>query len=160
MPRSKRRKAAGKPKSLKRGPRKMHRASGGTAGAPVLASAIANMQAAHAQLLVQRTELDAQIAALDAALATMGAAGARAVAPRVGRPPGRPAATGFRSGSLKDYIARVLQGRGVMAVKDITDAVQRFGYKSKNKTLAKSVGIALTEMPSVSKVGRGKFRMA
>jgi len=47
-----------------------------------------------------------------------------------------------------------------MAVKDITKGVVRSGYKTKNKTLAKSVGIALTEMPTVEKVGRGQFRSA
>jgi hypothetical protein len=46
-----------------------------------------------------------------------------------------------------------------MAVKDITEGVRRGGYETRNKTLAKSVGIALTQMPEVDKVGRGLFRL-
>ncbi len=45
-----------------------------------------------------------------------------------------------------------------MTVKDVTTAVRKAGYKSKNKTLDKSVGVALSEMPGVKKVGRGTFR--
>ena len=38
-------------------------------------------------------------------------------------------------------------------------AVTRAGYKSKNKTLAKSIGIALSVMSTVEKVGRGQFKL-
>ena len=78
-----------------------------------------------------------------------------------GRPPGRKTGSGRgpRPGSLKAYVLDVLRGRGVTAVKDITAAVLAHGYKTKNKTLAKSVGISLAQMPEAQKVGRGMFRM-
>lgn len=129
---------------------------------------VGSLQAARAELAAQRGAVDRQIAAVDAALSAFGAAGggggarvgggARAV----GRPKGSGARTaGVRKGSLKEYLLRVLNSAGgVMAVKDITSAVLRAGYKSKNQTLAKSVGIALTETPGVKKVGRGKFKAA
>lgn len=46
-----------------------------------------------------------------------------------------------------------------MAVKDVTEGVMKSGFKTKNKTLAKSVGIALTQMPMISKLGRGMFEL-
>lgn len=116
------------------------------------------LQTCHAELLTQRAQIDAQIDAIERALRVMGVQppARRAWVPgRPGRPPGR----GPRPGSLKSYILKVLGSGGVMAVKDITSAVTKAGYKTKNKTLAKSVGIALTELPSVVKVGRGKFRL-
>ena len=68
-------------------------------------------------------------------------------------------ARGRRAGSLKDQIAKILSvGKGAMAVRDITARVLKSGYKTRNKTLAKSVGIALTQMPDVVKIGRGVFR--
>jgi len=127
----------------------------GPAGMPDI---VGNLTLARTQLLAQRNALDTQIAGLERALAAMGAA-------RVGwTPAGRVVARGRRgrrrAGSLKEYIGRVLQAqRGPMAVKDITSAVVDAGYQSKNKTLAKSVGIALTQMSEVSKIGRGLFRM-
>ena len=66
---------------------------------------------------------------------------------------------GPRPGSLKSVITTVLTGKGIMAVKDITAGVLKAGYKTRNKTLAKSVGIALAEMKNVAKIGRGRFRL-
>jgi len=65
-----------------------------------------------------------------------------------------------RTGSLKYYIERVLAAGGTMSVKDITAAVLRAGFKTKNKTLGTSVGIALSQMPNVKKVARGKYALA
>ncbi len=56
-------------------------------------------------------------------------------------------------------IGNVLSGAGEMQVRDITARVLRAGYKSRNKTLDKSVGIALAHMPTVRKIGRGVFRL-
>ena len=108
------------------------------------------------RLVAERTQLDSQIAAIERALAALGST-----------LPKTPTATargrrgaGPRKGSLKGYIERVLRARrGAIAVKDITTRVLRAGYKSKNKALAKSVGIALTQMPNVAKVARGTFRL-
>jgi len=111
--------------------------------------------ACRAELLGQRAHLDAQIAAVDQALHALGTTPAPLSAGRRGRVAGG----GPREGSLKDFIARVLKSGGVMAVKDITDGVMQAGYQTKNRTLAKSVGIALTEMSNVEKVARGQFRL-
>lgn len=129
---------------------------------------VGNLTHARAELVGQRDALDEQIGALDRALAAMGSAGRirrkarRPAAKRVvaKRPAGRRMRAGRRrAGSLKDQIASVLAGRrSALAVKDITAAVLASGYKTKNKTLAKSVGIALTQMPDVVKIGRGIFR--
>jgi hypothetical protein len=135
------------------------------AGLAGMTGAVGSLQDYRAELAAQRGALDVQIQAVDSALAVMGApvAARRAKAGRrgPGRPPGRATAAGktFRPGSLKACLANVLSGGGIMAVKDITAGVLKSGYKSKNKTLAKSVGIALTEMKGVAKVGRGRFRL-
>ena len=124
---------------------------------------VSNLTSARAELVAQRATLEGQIAALDRALAAMGS-GATAHVGVVRKAAGRKAGVGRgrhgrRAGSLKEYIIKVLKGGGgAMAVKDITGGVRRAGYPTKNKTLAKSVGIALTQMPDVRKVGRGKFR--
>ena len=45
------------------------------------------------------------------------------------------------------------------AVKDVTAAVLKAGYNTKNKTLGHSVGVALAELSNVVKVGCGMYRM-
>lgn len=142
------------------------RSAGGSGGGAVPQDVMSNLRAALQGLNAQRAQIDKQIAALEGALAAMGG-GAPAMSPSVFRAAGRPAAarvaTGgsrYRSGSLKEHIEAVLAASGgTMAVKDITDGVIASGYSTRNKTLAKSVGIALTEMPNVEKIGRGKFRL-
>jgi hypothetical protein len=138
----------------KRGKRaKKTGASGGTAGGGSERVAIQGLNAFRNRLRSQRAAIDAKIGALDAALNAMGSA----LPTTVGLGRGR---HGPREGSLKDYVSKVLDAAGdVMSVKDITDGVLKLGYKTRNKTLAKSVGIALAEMSNVRKVGRGKFRV-
>jgi hypothetical protein len=110
-------------------------------------------------LAAERDDIDKRIAALDTALSAMGtAAPSKRAATRRRRP--KAAGTVGRAGSLKTYLTKVLRsGGGTMAVKDVTSRVLRAGYKTRNKTLAKSVGIALKQMPNVRKVGRGRFRL-
>jgi len=60
---------------------------------------------------------------------------------------------------MKDYILKVLAGGRVMRVNEIAQAILDAGFKTKNQTLAKSVGIALAQMPQLKKVGRGKYRI-
>ncbi|MEW6249863.1 MAG: hypothetical protein AB1716_04395, partial [Planctomycetota bacterium] len=107
------------------------------------------------QLIAQQGRIDAQLAAVSRLLQTLGA-------PASGRAPaGRPGGPGRRgrAGSLKTFIERALRSAGKpMRVVEITAAVQRAGYPTRNKTLAKSVGNALTDMPGVEKVDRGVFR--
>jgi hypothetical protein len=119
---------------------------------------------ARREMVAQRALLDGQITALDRALAAMGSPVRRGPGrPRVARVaprPGRGGRRGRRAGSLKEFIARVLRTTGAaMAVKDVTAGVRKAGYATRNKTLAKSVGIALTQMPEVRKVKRGQFRL-
>jgi hypothetical protein len=150
MPRGVRRGRVGRPpKSL---------AGGGLQGA------LSGLVAYRTRLAQQRIALDAEIAALDAAVSAIGGQPAVRAGRPAGRRPGRPAGRsqptgpGPRKGSLKEFILRVLTGGGEMAVKDIAAGVLRRGYETSNKTLAKSVGIALTELPGVVKLGRGRFQ--
>lgn len=116
---------------------------------------IAGLNASHRALTAERTALDAQISALESALAVMGAASA----PLSGRTTAR-APSEYRPGSLKAYIQRVLSdAAAAMPVAEITAAVVRSGFKSKNKTLGTSVGIALANMPTVRRMKRGIYRL-
>ncbi len=147
MPRRKRR-VAGAKKVGPRGRRAARPAGGAN-------QAVRSLLSYRGELLAQRAHFDAQIAAVDQALQVMGTKPAAGTLGRRGRAKGG----GPREGSLKDFICRVLKSGGVMSVKDITEGVLKAGYQTKNRTLAKSVGIALTEMPSAQKVARGKFRL-
>ena len=114
------------------------------------------MQEYRSDLLAQRAHVNSQIDAIDRALAAMGGT-VRAPTRKPGRGRRR---GGRRAGSLKSHIERVLQTRGgAMAVKDVTAGVLKAGFKTRNKTLAKSVGVALGQMPNVRKVSRGMFRL-
>jgi hypothetical protein len=154
MPRRRRRKAV-----AKKTYGKMVTRSAGISGA------VLGLKTYLGELSLQRADLDAQIQAVTRALEAMGGHPVAARIPgRPGRPPGRPpgrrpGGKALRPGSLKAFIADVLSSGGIMAVKDITSGVLKAGYKTQNKTLAKSVGIALTEMRGVAKVGRGRFRL-
>jgi hypothetical protein len=118
--------------------------------------ALREIRAYRQTLVARRAELDSRVTAIDRALAALGAASRPATA-RAARGPRR---AGSRKGSLKHFIEKALSaGKRPMAVKDTTAAVLRAGFKTKNKTLAKSVGIALSQMPNVTKVSRGMFRL-
>lgn len=150
---------ATKRRSPKRGPRRRSAASPAFSSG-LQAGLIRDIQGYHRALTAQRAEIDAQITAIEQALGAFGAATARsAAAPhRAAAPSSRP--NGPRPGSLKDFIGRVLSSSGSpMMVKDIASAVVKAGYKTKNKTLATSVGLALADMRNVKKVSRGKYRL-
>lgn len=126
-----------------------------------VSAAVSSLQTALDSLRAQKVQLDGRIGAVEAALRAFNAP--IAGAPRRGRPVGSgrsaDSSKGFRKGSLKDHIHRVLSDGKAMRVTDVTKAVLRGGFKTKNKTLAKSVGIALSQMPSVQRVGRGVFKI-
>ncbi|MGD8450479.1 MAG: hypothetical protein PVJ57_01555 [Phycisphaerae bacterium] len=151
-----RRKTAGK--HTKPVARKRVRRTRSRGPATSLGNVMSNLVQARDQLVAERGALESKIAVLDRALAAMGAASASVRRGRRGT--AAAGGGGRRSGSLKDHIARVLTTKkSPMAVKDITAAVRKSGYATTNKTLAKSVGIALAQMPDVNKVGRGMFCM-
>jgi hypothetical protein len=120
-----------------------------------LVPVVQEIQTHRDKLAGDRAFLDRQIALLDQTLVDLGA-----VAPARKAPSGRGRrGASYRSGSLKVHIQQVLQAQGgPMAVKDITVAVRKSGYKTKNKTLDKSVGNALADMRNVAKISRGVFR--
>ncbi len=142
----------------------MARPKGSGKGAP--APVLRELSSFRAHLLAQRDGIDNQIATIDQILGTGGprrAAAAHSAGPAPaargrgkarGRRRGR---RGPRAGSLKEYILKTLERSGKpMRVKDISSAVISAGYKSKNKTLGKSVGIALAQL-GVKRVGRGLY---
>ena len=109
------------------------------------------------ELAAQRAEIESQLIALDNALATLDGT-ARPALKRVAG--GRCRGGRARAGSLKEFVLRVLRGRAQpMRVKDITAAVRKAGYATKNRTLEKSVGNALAATPQVVKVARGQYRL-
>jgi hypothetical protein len=131
---------------------------GASAGSDGLRGALSGLQSYMNRLCAERDRLTRQIAALQGALGSLGAA----TRGSAGRPPGRPGGGGRRprEGSLKEFITKVLsKNGGPMAVKDVTAAVVRAGYQTRNRTLGKSVGIALAQMPNVTKLGRGTFKL-
>ena len=112
------------------------------------------LRACRDELAAQRAALDAQVAALDQAIAALGGSVASVKVHRGGRR--RPA---VRKGTLPAYISQVLHAHhGPMAVKEVAVAVLKAGYKSRDKTLPKTVGKYLAAMPGVQKVGRGVYR--
>lgn len=138
------------------------RARAGRRPAAGAAGVMRQMRVYRQSLAARRAQLDSQIRGIDQALSALGASArprtrraARVRRAARGRRGARP-----RKGSLKDFIGNVLRVRkGPVAVKDVTAAVLKAGFKTKNKTLAKSVGIALSQMPGVMKVSRGLFRL-
>ncbi len=115
---------------------------------------LARLRACRDELAAQHAALDAQVAALDQAIAALGGSVASVRVHRGGRR--HPA---FRAGTLPAYITQVLHAhRGPIAVKDVAAAVLKAGYKSRDKTLPKTVGKYMAAMPGVQKVGRGVYR--
>lgn len=152
---------------MPRGRRKKlgRRGSAPSAGSAI-SDAVAGLNTARSALVAQRDELDHQLGEIDRILTNMGGGAAHSVrmpGRKPGRPAGRPsgkAAGGYRAGSLKSVLHGILASSGAaMRVQDITGRVHKAGYDSKNKTLAKSVGVALTQMTGVRKVKRGTFKL-
>lgn len=124
--------------------------------------AIAALREFHATLMQKRDDLSQQISAIEQAIAGIGGQPAVPSAGRGGGRRGRRGGGGKRppEGTLKAYIERVLRKSGQpMQVKAITAAVRAAGYPTTNKTLEKSVGIAVTQIPGVKKVKRGTFAL-
>ncbi len=110
----------------------------------------------RAELAARQAELANQVAALDQLLAVLDG-----VAPKAATTPGpRGRSRGrVRQGPLKSFVVRVLRAaRRPMRRIEIADAVLKAGYKSRDKTFAKSVGVALRTVPGVKKLGRGVYQ--
>ena len=129
-------------------------ATPGLGGADGLAAVGSSIQRYRDELAAQRAALDAQVAALDQALAALGGSVASVQVRRGGR-----RSPAFRAGTLPAYIGRVLHAhRGAMAVQEVTAAVLKAGYKSRDKALPKTVGKYLAAMPGVKRIGHGLYR--
>src|ERR1051326_2565141 len=96
------------------------------------------LSAYRTRLMQQRDQIDAQLQALDQIIAGMNDTSR----PVPAQPPAsarsavrQPKAKGRqpRAGSLKDFIAQVMKSGRVMQVGEITTAIKRAGYKTKNK---------------------------
>ncbi|MFQ5591924.1 MAG: hypothetical protein ACE5HE_12230 [Phycisphaerae bacterium] len=127
--------------------------------AGVVSRLVSEMQSYLGELHQQRATIDAEANAITLALQTMRASttAAARVPGRPGRPPGRSAG---RTGSLKNYILRVLRQRsGPMSPRDIATAVVQSGYKSKARDLTKAVSNTLPGLKSVKKVGFAKYKL-
>jgi hypothetical protein len=121
-----------------------------------LASVINELRAYRDGLGDRRSQFDTQIAAVEGALAALRAN----MYPVVTRARRTHRAAGHRQGSLREFIERVLRARrGVMSVQDVTTAVRKAGYQTKNKKLDKKVQIALANLPNVIRVARGQYRL-
>ena len=120
----------------------------------LMAGVVGHLGAYRDELVAQRAQVDSQLAAVDGALSALGATAA------VARVTGRRRTPGAREGSLRDFIGRVLRARpSPIAVKDVTAAVLKAGYQSRDRMLGHSVNKFLAAMPNVVKVARGQYRL-
>jgi hypothetical protein len=124
-----------------------------TTGAGI-AGAIRELGVFRNTLAAERDRIDVQIPVIAGVLSALDASASAALTHAAGQ---RPSA---RKGSLKEFIERVVRAhRGPMAVKDVTTAVLKAGYKSRDKTLRHSVHKLLAAMPHVAKVARGQYQL-
>jgi hypothetical protein len=131
----------------------------GRRGSPAgLRGALQGLISYRRSLAADRDVIDRKLSAIDNLLADMGKSAPRTTSGVPARQRGS-ANGGYRSGTLKDYIHRVLVSNGgTMSVAEVTSGVRKAGFRTKNKTLAKSIGIALGQMPTVRRIARGRFR--
>jgi hypothetical protein len=117
---------------------------------------VVGLRDGHRSLIAERDALDTRIAAIESALAAMGGVSSARSGKAAARGP-----SSYRAGSLKDRIQRVLSKTSApMPIPEIAADVLRSGFKTKNKTLNTTVGIALAEMPGVRRVARGVYGMS
>jgi len=158
-------------------PRKKRKYTKSAAVGAGAAKLVEDLRAYHAKLVDQQAALAGEVEAITQALSAMGGVRRGPGRPPGKRGPGRPpgkrgpgrppgkrpgpkpgSAKGYRPGSLKDCITRVLsRSSGSVAVKLISARLKTVGYKTKSKSLGNQVTMALREMPNVTKVGRGMY---
>jgi hypothetical protein len=121
------------------------------------AGAIRELAAFRDTLVAARDRIDVQIPVIAGVLSALDASASPAVTHHAA---GHRRSTSARTGSLNEFVERVLRAhRGPMAVKDVTAAVLKAGYKSRDKTLRHSVQKLLAAMPDVIKVARGQYQL-
>lgn len=169
---SKRRAASKGKRPVGRPPGSTAKTSRGTvarAGRPRMASSdsatrlLSDMQLFQNDLLDRRTSLDGEIEGVARAMEALGATG-RATA---GRKPahqstrGRPSGSGFRAGSLKSFIVKVLgQISKPLSPQDIGARVVKAGFKTNSKDITKAVSNTLPKLRGVKRVGFGIYTMS
>jgi hypothetical protein len=122
------------------------------------AGLVSSLQSSHRALVAERDTLSAQIAALESAMNAVSGSGVVRNGKAAMRKARDGSAAEYRAGSLKDHVHRVLSKSSTpLPVSEIAASVVRSGFKSKNKTLATTVGIALADMPGVRRVKRGVY---
>lgn len=136
-------------------------------GAAQIVSAMRNY---YDELHARRAALEGELNWIETAMQSLGG-GAPAAPARRG--PGRPRGSGVaagkgkgkgnrgpRAGALREYVVNVLSSTpDPMSPRDIADAVQRSGYKTKAKDLTKAVSNLLPNLSGLKKVGFGKYKM-
>jgi len=128
---------------------------------------VSDLKRERDELLSRVAELDAELAEYGADSAPVARSTARvAKAPKVPKTAKKRAkggrGRGARSGSLKDYINKVV-GASAMTPAQIAAAAVKAGYKSSSKTLPQSVSVAcaqLVKSGELVKEGRGNYRAA
>lgn len=137
------------------------------------ARVLGEMQAYHDNLLAQRVGIDGEIGAIADAMRSLGGRSMTTTKSVVRAPgkrgPGRPAGStnakkskggSFRTGTLKDYIVRVLsQHTKPMSPNDIGVRILKGGFKTKAKDLTKAVSNTLPQLKQVKRIGFGKYSL-
>jgi len=139
----------------------MPRKHGKSTSSAQLPALVANLRSAHSGLILQRTTVDSQITAIENALRALQVSPGGGRISRAARGAGKGGGRrGIRPGSLTDRVQKILASNPEpMRVMEITAAVRRGGFKTKNKTLDKSVGITLRNLPGIVRAGRGLYSL-
>ena len=135
------------------------------------ARVISEMQSYHDTLLAQRAGIEGEIGVIADAMRSLGSRAAGKSTARTpgkrgpGRPPGKSKATSskggsFRTGTLKDYIVRVLkQNTKPLSPNDIGTRILKTGFKTKAKDLTKAISNTLPQLKEVERLGFGKYTL-
>lgn len=121
-----------------------------------------DMESFQNELFDRRSSLDAEIDGLARAMEALGPAGRRAPGPKPARraTTGRSSGSGFRSGSLKSFIVKVLgQVTKPLSPNDIGSRVVKSGFKTKAKDITKAVSNTLPQLRGVKRVGFGMYTL-
>lgn len=126
-------------------------------------SLLRQMQVYHNELMGERNSLDVQIDGITRAIQAMGATVpvGKARPGRRGGKVGRPVGGAARTGSLRDYIGRVLrQHIKPMSPQQIAVSVVKAGFKTTAKDVTKAVSNTLPQVKSLKRVGFGLYTFA